>query len=145
EDRPYPMRVETHTGWDAYGHWSAFYAWIASDVSFPGTLLLLALLGRGLALSWLDTVDGANPFAIGVFGLLVLMLAYIPANNQIFQNGESAVGFVGLIALWLLTRRRVAPGTYMPAGERFRALVGRSRVGLVAFLALAGAVTATWL
>jgi hypothetical protein len=121
EDRPYPMRVETHTGWDAYGKWTAFYAWIASDLTFPGTLLLLALIGRVLALAWLDTVEGSNPFAVGVFAVLVLMIAYFPANNQILANGESAVGFVGLVIVWLVTRKRGTPSLYLPMGRRLGA------------------------
>src|SRR5205814_10586855 len=34
----YPKRIE-EDGWDALGLWSSIYPWIASDVSFPGTLL----------------------------------------------------------------------------------------------------------
>ncbi len=37
----------------------------------------------------------------------MLIIAYMPANNQIFADGETAVGFVGLLVLWLLTRRRL--------------------------------------
>ena len=105
-DRPYPMRVETHRGWDAYGVWSSFYAWAASDLTFPGVLVAMLLVGRLLALTWLDTLEGSNPFAIGSFALAFLMVIYLPANNQIFGSGEAAVGFVGLITLWLFTRRR---------------------------------------
>jgi hypothetical protein len=105
-DRPYPMRVETQRGWDAYGLWSSFYAWAASDFTFPGVLVVMLLVGRLLALTWLDTLEGSNPFAIGAFAIVFLMVIYLPANNQMFGSGEAAVGSVGLITLWLLTRRR---------------------------------------
>ena len=49
---PYPMRIE-EDGWDAYGLWSTIYPWIASDVSFPGTLIVVFFIGRLFALSWL--------------------------------------------------------------------------------------------
>jgi len=114
EDRPYPMRVEYKDGWDAYGLWSTFYAWIASDITFPGVLLLMVLIGRLLALGWLDTLEGSNPFAVGAFALLVLMIAYLPANDQLLSSGESTVGFIGLLALWMWTRRTTAPS---PASE----------------------------
>lgn len=57
EQDPYPMRIEEN-GWDAYGYWSTIYPWIASDVSFPGTLIVVFLIGRLFALSWLDTLRG---------------------------------------------------------------------------------------
>jgi len=109
EDRPYPMRVESKDGWDAYGLWITFYAWIASDITFPGVLLLMVVIGRLLALGWLDTLEGSNPFAVGAFALLVLMVAYLPANDQLLSSGESTVGFIGLLALWMWTRRTPAP------------------------------------
>lgn len=145
EDRPYPMRVETHTGWDAWGRWTAFYAWVASDLSFPGTLLLMLLIGRILALSWLDTIEGSNPFAIGMFGVLVLLIAYIPANNQVFADGETAVGFVGLLILWLWTRKRPPPGVYLPIARRIRSLSARTAIAAVAAIAVVGAGTAVLL
>ena len=104
EDRPYPMRVERSDGWDAYGLWSSFYAWVASDVTFPGVLVLMALIGRLLAMSWLDTLEGSNFFAVGAFAVLTLMVVYLPANDQLLSSAESAVGFLGLLALWLWTR-----------------------------------------
>jgi hypothetical protein len=109
EDRPYPMRIEYKDGWDAYGLWSSFYAWIASDITFPGVLVLMVLIGRLLALGWLDTLEGSNPFAVGAFALLVLMIAYLPANDQLLSSGESTVAFIGLLALWMWTRRTPAP------------------------------------
>jgi hypothetical protein len=108
EDRPYPMRVERADGWDAYGLWSTFYSWVASDVTFPGVLILMALMGRLLAMSWLDTLEGSNPFAVGAFAVLTLMVVYLPANDQLLSSGESTVAFVGLLALWLWTRRSKA-------------------------------------
>ena len=45
DQQPYPMRIEEN-GWDAYAFWSTIYPWIASDVSFPGTLVVVFLIGR---------------------------------------------------------------------------------------------------
>lgn len=101
----YPARIEKH-GWNAFGLWSSIYPWIASDVSFPGTILVVFLIGRLFALSWLDTLDGTNPFAVAVFAQFVIMLFYFPANNQILQSGEGFTGLVGTFCLWLFTRKR---------------------------------------
>src|SRR6267143_4744057 len=83
----YPKRIE-EDGWDALGLWSSIYPWIASDVSFPGTIVLVFLIGRLFALAWLDTLCGGNPFAVVMFSMFAIMLFYFPANNQMLQTGE---------------------------------------------------------
>jgi hypothetical protein len=101
---PYPMRAERR-GWDAMRLWSSIYPWLASDVSFPGVVLLTFLIGRLFAQSWVDSLEGGNPFAVAAFSLLVLMLFYFPANNQMMQDGEALVAFVTILVIWQLSRR----------------------------------------
>jgi hypothetical protein len=105
--KPYPVRIEKY-GWDALGLWSSIYPWIASDVSFPGTILIVYLIGRLFALSWLDTLAGANPFAVVMFSQFLIMLFYFPANNQLLQSGEGFTAFWVTLILWLRTRRPTA-------------------------------------
>lgn len=105
-DLPYPVRIEKY-GWNAYGLWSTIYSWIASDVSFPGTILVVFLIGRLFALSWLDTLRGSNPFAVAVLAQFLIMLFYFPANNQLLQSGEGFAAFWGILVLWLATRARI--------------------------------------
>jgi hypothetical protein len=103
---PYPVRIEKY-GWDAQGLWSSIYPWIASDVSFPGTILVVFLIGRLFALSWLDTLRGDNPVAVVMFSIFVIVLFYFPANNQMLQSGEGFTAFWGTLILWHRTRGRV--------------------------------------
>jgi hypothetical protein len=103
--KPYPARIEKY-GWDAYGLWSSIYPWIASDVSFPGTIFIVYLIGRLFAWSWLDTLGGANPFAVAMFSQFLIMLFYFPANNQLLQSGEGFTAFWVTLFLWLRTRSR---------------------------------------
>jgi hypothetical protein len=113
-DEPYPMRVR-HRGWDPLGLWSSAYPWFASDVSFPGVVVLMFLLGRLLALTWLDTLRGANPYAIALFSLVVIMVSYLPANNQVLQGPESLVAFFALLVIWAVTRRPARAALPLPA------------------------------
>jgi len=108
-DMPYPLRIEKY-GWDAYGLWSSIYPWIASDVSFPGTILVVFFIGRLFALSWLDTLRGSNPFAVATFAKFLIMLYYFPGNNQCLQTGEELTAFWTILALWLITRRKQIRG-----------------------------------
>ena len=106
-DLPYPKRIEKY-GWDATMMWSSIYPWIASDVSFPGTIIVLFFIGRLFALSWLDTVRGRNPFAVAMFAQFLIMFFYFPANNQVLLIGENITAFLGTMLLWLFTRRHYA-------------------------------------
>jgi hypothetical protein len=106
EELPYPVRIEEY-GWDAQRLWSSIYPWIASDVSFPGTIIVVFLIGRLFALSWLDTLRGDNPFAVVMFSILVIMLFYFPANNQILQSGEGFTAFWATLFIWWRSRRSV--------------------------------------
>ena len=107
EKMPYPFRIEKY-GWSGLGLWSSIYPWIASDVSFPGVIVVVFLIGRLFALSWQDTLVGANPYAIVMFSQFVIMLLYFPANNQLVQSGEGFTAFWITLIFWLRSRKSIA-------------------------------------
>jgi hypothetical protein len=91
-------------GWDAEASWSSIFPWIASDVSFPGALVIVFLIGRGFALCSLDTLRGENPFGVVLFSQFLIMLFHFPANNQLLQSGEGCVAFWVTLLLGSRTR-----------------------------------------
>jgi hypothetical protein len=103
KEMPYPIRTR-EDGWDGMGQWSTIYPWIASDVSFPGTIIVVFFIGRLFASAWVDSLRGSNPYAVAIFTQLLIMLFYFPANNQVLQTGEALFGFYGLLLFWLFTR-----------------------------------------
>jgi hypothetical protein len=110
----YPKRIE-EDGWDALGLWSSIYPWIASDVSFPGTIAVVFLIGRLFALAWYDALSGRNPFAYGMLAQFAVMLLYFPANNQTSQFGEGFTAFWAILIAWLITRNRSLPAVSQTA------------------------------
>jgi hypothetical protein len=105
EARTYAGKL-TKQGWPDGRVWSTFFIHPASDISFPGAILLTGLIGYGFGLSWRDALTQYDPLACGVmfhFGILVF---YFPANNQLFEGGDLAIGFTVLLVAWLLFRRR---------------------------------------
>jgi hypothetical protein len=110
----YPKRIE-EDGWDALGLWSSIYPWIASDVSFPGTIVVVLLIGLLFALAWYDALSGRNPFAYGVLAQFAIMLLYFPANNQTSQFGEGFTAFWAILIAWLITRNRSLPAASQTA------------------------------
>lgn len=102
----YPAQIEADAGWSSQSLWHSIYPWLASDVSFPGVILVVFIIGRLFAMSWLDTLKGKNPFAIAAFAQLLIMIFYFPANNQCLQSGESLISFLVIIMLWLFYRNK---------------------------------------
>jgi len=109
----YPFRI-SYVGWSAENYWFTIYPWIASDVSFPGTIIIVFFLGQIFALSWLDTLRGDNPFAVAFFGQMTIVFMYFPANNQCLQYGEGFFAFFTLLGFWLFTRRKSRRATELP-------------------------------
>jgi len=104
-NRTYVSRVASDYGWDRNVHWHSIYPWIASDVSFWGTPLVIIVIGYMLGLSWLDSL-AKNPFAVVVFSLLAIMLYYFSANNQLGQASDTVFAFWVSLAAWLRSRNR---------------------------------------
>ena len=96
----YPRRVSDKTLWDADIVWSSIYPWFASDVTFLGTYIIIFLIGKLLAKSWISTITESDPWAITIFSLLCIMLFYFSANNQIFQTGTTFITFFVALIFW---------------------------------------------
>ena len=107
--RTYSGQIE-EDGWPIGQFWGTFFIHPASDIGFPGTVVLTGLIGLAFGLSWRDLLQRGNPFAAAVFYYLCILVIYLPANNQLYQGGELAIGFTALLAAWLWTRR----GTRQP-------------------------------
>lgn len=103
-DRCYPIRLEQQTGYSASNYWHTIYPWLASDCTFPGSILMIGFLAFLLSRAWQDCLWGANPFAVGLLSQMLLMFYYIPANNSRLMFSEDILTFWGLVALWQLTR-----------------------------------------
>ncbi|WP_181309859.1 hypothetical protein [Nocardioides campestrisoli] len=103
KERTYAGKL-TEAGWPDGMTWSTFFIHPASDLSFYGVVPLMGLIGFGFGLAWRDTLVRRDPLACGVAFHLCILVFYLPANNQLFQGGELAIGFVVVTAAWLLLR-----------------------------------------
>ncbi|HWW04948.1 hypothetical protein [Collimonas sp.] len=99
--RSYPARLEQAEDWGMLTLWDSIYPWIASDVGFFGALLIVFLIGRYFAMTWIYSIRDADKISILLFSYFIIILLYFPANNQLMQNGESCIGFYFTFIIWI--------------------------------------------
>lgn len=100
-EQTYPYRMEYMFNWPAKMYWHTIFPWLASDITFPGTLALMFFVGRGYARSLIDGVIYESPLGICVFYLLTTFLLYLPANNQLMQTREMMIATVVIFFSWI--------------------------------------------
>jgi len=104
----YQVKLEPF-GWDSDVRWHSMYTWIANDVSFYGVILVMFVIGILFGMMFKDAVVNKNPLARCSIFFYILMLIFIPCNNQVAQSNETFCPFILLILLWLLFGRQPAP------------------------------------
>lgn len=91
-------------GW-VYGYrWAGIYPWIASDITFAGSLIVFYLWGLLLALSFSEMIKRNSFISMGLFYTLIIGIIYFPANNQLFQNPEAFFTTYFFIIVFILKR-----------------------------------------
>lgn len=100
----YPVRLENVSDYPTSMLWHTIYPWIASDLTFPGALVFIGLMGFYFAQAWTDALRGENPFAFSMVALFCIMFVYIPANNVLLGGADSLSAFVVTFFAWRTTR-----------------------------------------
>ena len=103
-DNSVPGVLEQRTGYGMYALWHSIYVWLISDFGYLGTLVCMMIFGYSLAVFWIESIFRPSMFSLAGLYLMVILFFYIPANNQIFQNGESTVAFLLLGVVFLLKK-----------------------------------------
>lgn len=100
----YPYRTEARTGWPAGMYWATIYPWLASDLTFPGTVLFMGVLGWFYARFWYEAAYRRSLLSVLLFCQLTLLLFYVPANNQIGLARTSLIAFICLSVAYVANR-----------------------------------------
>ena len=99
----YPYLVADNTGW-AHTKWHTGFAWLASDLTFPGTVLLGGGIGYLYAKLWREAILLQNPLSILLFCLLSVGAAYMPANNQLMHSPGALFTLFTIVYLYFWLR-----------------------------------------
>jgi hypothetical protein len=86
------------------GIWCTGYAWIASDWTFPGSLIVLFILGRWLAQSWRESVAGLGIAAVPVMCWTFFIAVMLPIDCALSDYG-ALISFAVSLTAWKAARR----------------------------------------
>jgi hypothetical protein len=103
--RTYTARADGD-GWSDETQWSTLMAWIANDLTLWGALIFIGVLGFLWGKSWVDAVIGGDVRAAIFFCALMMMVFYLPANNQMMLTLENYMALAFWTALWAIGRNR---------------------------------------
>jgi hypothetical protein len=97
-----PAVLETQTGWSRFYLWHTAYVWFMSDFGFLGTIFLIGIFGYILFINLFRTIFYKNVISVVITQQMIILFLYLPANNQVFQNGEGFFGTMVMLILSLL-------------------------------------------
>ena len=102
----YGLRVEKEAGARGFGlYWSTFYTWIASDVTWPGTLIVMYFLAYSLSLALNDSLAFQNPLSVTSFCVLFYFIFHSVFNNPM-QDGQGIISMFVLPMIWFNLRKK---------------------------------------
>ncbi|NOR69588.1 MAG: hypothetical protein GQ532_07820 [Methylomarinum sp.] len=104
-DLTYPARVGEVYGWSA-SKWHSLYAWMASDVTFYGVVVIAGFFGFLYGRLWIMSINSTRLASGPLFAMLTLGLTFSLANNQLMHGLSSILGLM-FLALLMLTIKPV--------------------------------------
>lgn len=100
-EKSYPYLVGAATGW-GQSKWHTVFAWLASDLTFPGVIVFMGFVGFLFGRTWNEILRFRNPFSLMVFAMLSVGLVYAPANNQLMHSPGGLATTFGVLILYVL-------------------------------------------
>ncbi|MDP2782152.1 hypothetical protein [Devosia sp.] len=87
--------------WSAEAQWHSAYSQWANDVGFLGVALVMFAVGFYVCAIWTSALTTHNMAAVCNIPVLAILIFFIPANNQVFNQLESLATFIVLLITWL--------------------------------------------
>jgi len=98
----YIERLQLSGGWDGFANWNTIFPWLASDFSFIGAVFVLGILFMFYAKAWKYAIKNKNWASILFVAHINILIAFIPANNQIVQTRPSLLTTIFIFIVWFI-------------------------------------------
>lgn len=103
----YPARMEDVFGYSGLTSWPTVFPWWASDLSYPGVVVFMYLIGRFLCVLFRESYYHHNQLAAVLFSYFSIAIVCLPLNNQLLQTRPTFLTTVFFLFLWFVSRFRV--------------------------------------
>lgn len=104
--KTYLFRMEKKYDIPGLSQWHTCFPWLASDLTFLGTLLFFFPISFLYGKSWREAVEYNNPLSFLMFCLLTVMFIFVPANNQIFMGYDYICISFFLFIWWIFGHKK---------------------------------------
>lgn len=104
DSRTYLGRLGSTYGRDGLASWNTIFPWLASDMTYLGVIFYFFFVGYVMGKSWKEVLERDNPISYMMFAILMLMVCFVPANNQLFHSYGSFVSTICILFLWFFSR-----------------------------------------
>jgi hypothetical protein len=101
----YPVRISQLDGFRYPTFWCTSYPYFASDLSFPGVILLMFVFGRLFGAVWIDALGGKSVCAVILLWMVLILVIYLPSTNRMLQDGDGITSFYFWLAAWIASQR----------------------------------------
>ena len=98
-ERTYPFRAGEEFDW-GLSKWHTAFAWFASDLTFPGTLIFFGIVAFVYGRLWRAVAIDRNDLAVPLYAYMSIGFVFVPANNQLMISPGGILALVVFILLW---------------------------------------------
>jgi len=92
-------------GWSELNYWSTLMTWIANDVGFGGTLIVILTIGWLFGRTWQSATLGGSDAAAVLFCALMITMFYLTANNQLLGSYDGYFIVGAWAVVWMREKR----------------------------------------
>lgn len=105
-EKTYLLRMQSHYGRNGLTAWNTIFPWLASDLTWVGTLFMFFVIGATIAYTWKDILLHRNAFSFLLFTMLMILVFFIPANNAIVHGYDNLMSTNFIVCGWIFLRKR---------------------------------------
>lgn len=87
-------------------HWHTIFPWLASDLTFVGSIIAFIPIGYIYGKSWKESYIFNNDVSFLMFSLLSILFIFIPANNQIMHGYDAFLCTLFVSTYWILNHNK---------------------------------------
>ena len=92
-------------GWDPFVNWHSIYVWLANDFTFIGVIFFMFFLGYLFSDIFINAIFLKSKLAISLLCMTMIIIIFIPANNQLLSYPSTFISFWFILILYLLRKK----------------------------------------